>query len=257
MLHAREAGRRPAVVLLHGFPLNARMWEPQLAGLGERAHLIAVDLPGFGLSPLPAQAPSLADYARAVRKLVDHLGLDKVLVVGLSMGGYVAFRLVEELGPRLVGLLLADTRANADSEAAAAMRHELAAEVESEGVIAAVNEFMPKLIGATTLRAQPAVVDRARAIMLENSVAGVAGALRAMAGRPDSTALLGSLRVPVLCVGGDEDTLTPPDVLRAMAKLIPGARVEILPGAGHLSNLEAPAAFNDALDGLMRECLRI
>lgn len=254
MLHVRDVGRGPAVLLLHAFPLNSRMWDPQIEDLRGRARLVAPDLPGFGLSGSPAGTPSLADYAREVLALLKQLKVENVVAVGLSMGGYVAFRLVEQLGPRLHGLLLADTRATADSEEAARARHQLAAEVEAQGVEVAASEYLPKLIGATTLRARPALVDQLRAMILENSTAGVAGALRALAGRPDSSHLLERLRCPVVCLAGEEDTVTPPDVARAMAARIgSNARTEILPQAGHLSNLEAPRAFNDALASLIAE----
>jgi len=251
MLHARNAGQGQAVLLLHAFPLNSRMWEPQVEAFRHRARLIAPDFPGFGLSGAPSSTPSLERYAQEVVALLDHLRVTNVVVVGLSMGGYVAFRLQAELGSRLYGLLLADTRPTADGEEAVAARHELAVEVDSEGVEAAAQEFLPKLLGPTTMRTQPALIDKVRSIMLENTVAGVAGALRAMAARADVTSLLPRIRCPVICLAGEEDTVTPPDVVRAMAARIPGARAEIVPNAGHLTNLEAPEAFNDALAALL------
>lgn len=253
MLHVRDSGRGPSVLLLHAFPLNSRMWEPQVRALNGKARLLAVDLPGFGLSPPLDGTPTLDDYAGAVCDLIDRLEIEKVIVVGLSMGGYVAFRLVERLGVRLRGLLLADTRASADTEEAALARHELAAEVEAQGVEVAAHEFIPKLIGTTTLHIHPGIVDRVRAIILENSVAGVAAALRAMASRPDSSALLERLRCPVVCVVGDEDVVTPPDVVSAMAARIPRAKLTVVGSAGHLTNLEAPEAFNEGLAGLIEE----
>jgi pimeloyl-ACP methyl ester carboxylesterase len=251
MLHAREAGQGRAVVLLHAFPLNARMWEPQVAAFRQRVRLIAPDFPGFGLSGAANDTPSLESYAREVRRLLDHLRVTGVVVVGLSMGGYVAFRLAAELGARLEGLLLADTRPTPDSETAAVARHELAAEVEAQGVEAAAGEFLPKLLGPSSVRAQPDLIDRVHRIILENSVPGVAGALRAMAARGDVSAMLPRLSCPVVCVVGEEDLITPPDMARAMAAQIKGARVEVIPQAGHLTNLEAPDAFNDALSALL------
>ncbi len=251
MLHVRVVGSGQAVVLLHAFPMNSRMWEPQIRGLRDRARLIVPDLPGFGLSGPPIAEPSLDYYAREVVSLIDQLGVDQVSVVGLSMGGYVAFRLLGLLGSRLSALALADTRATPDTPEAIAGRHELAAEVEAEGVDAAASEFLAKVLGTTTLRMQPQLIDRVRAIMLENTVAGVAGALRAMAARPDSTAMLPTIACPVVCIVGEEDTLTPPDIARAMAARIRDAWTEVIPQAGHLANLEAPDAFNEALVTLL------
>src|SRR5207249_3988421 len=189
MLYTRDTGSGQPVLLLHAFPLNSRMWEPQMGALAARARLLTPDLPGFGLSPPPPAAPSLDDYARQVVGVLDALEIDRVVVVGLSMGGYLAFRLVGALGPRLAGLILADTRATPDTEAGALARHRLAADVEARGVEIAASEFLPKLLGATTQRVRPALVDRVRDIIRENTPAGVAAALRAMAARPDSRPL--------------------------------------------------------------------
>ena len=251
MLYTRDTGSGQPVLLLHAFPLNSRMWEPQMEALAARARLLAPDLPGFGLSPPPPAAPSLDDYARQVVGVLDALEVDQVVVVGLSMGGYLAFRLVGALGPRLAGLVLADTRATPDTEAGALARHRLAADVEARGVEIAASEFLPKLLGATTQRVRPALVDRVRDIIRENTPAGVAAALRAMAARPDSTPLLAGIRCPVLCVAGEEDMLTPPEVARDMAERIPGGRAMVISEAGHLTNLEAPQAFNEALAGFL------
>ncbi|HYR95423.1 MAG TPA: alpha/beta fold hydrolase [Candidatus Binatus sp.] len=255
-LYTRDAGSGQAVLLLHAFPLNSRMWEPQLAVLAGGCRLIVPDMPGFGLSPAPATTPSLDDWARAVVAVLAALDVDRVIVAGLSMGGYLAFRLIEPLGPRLIGMLLADTRATPDTEDAAVRRHELAAEVEMSGVEAAAAEFLPKLLGRTTQRTRPELLDRVRAIILENTPAGVAGALRAMAARPDSTPLLARIRCPVLCLAGDEDVVTPPDVVGAMAEQIPGARMRTVPLAGHLTSVEVPEAFNDAVGELLDRSVR-
>lgn len=255
-LYVRERGSGHAVLLLHAFPLNSRMWEPQLDALAAQARLLAPDLPGFGLSPPPLAAPALEDYARLVVAALDFLEVDRVVVVGLSMGGYIAFRLVDQLGPRLAGLVLADTRATPDTDAGARARHELAAEVEACGVDAAANAFLTKLLGTTTQRLRPELLNRVGAIIRENTPAGVAAALRAMAARADSTPLLPRIGCPVLCLAGEEDLLTPPDVAREMAEQVPRGRATIIPLAGHLTNLEAPEAFNDTLAGFLSECTR-
>ena len=253
-LYTRDVGAGQAILMLHAFPLNSRMWEPQLDALAASARLLAPDLPGFGLSPAPTTAPSLDDYARQVIAVLDTLAVSRVVVVGLSMGGYLAFRLLTELGPRLAGLVLADTRATPDTEAGAAARHRLAAEVEAGGVDVAANEFLPKLLGVTTPRLRPELLDRVRGIIRENKAAGVAAALRAMAARPDSTPLLARVDCPVLCIAGEEDLLTPPDVARDMARQTPRGRAIVIPGAGHLTNLEAPDAFNRAVTAFLHEC---
>jgi pimeloyl-ACP methyl ester carboxylesterase len=218
-LHTRVVGDGADVLLLHAFPLSSHMWVPQMGALQGRMRFIVPDFPGFGLSAASAGAPSLNDYAQKTLAVLDALRIDRVVVVGLSMGGYVAFRLVEQLGARLVGLLLADTRATADTEEAAVARHELAAEAEADGL-----------------------------------EVGVADGLRAMAARPDSTPLLSRIHCPVLCLAGEEDGITPPDVAQAMAERVPAGRAQVIQDAGHLTNLEAPEAFNDALVRLVAEC---
>ena len=245
-LYVRDAGHGPAIVLLHAFPLNSRMWEPQLEGLSDRFRVIAPDLAGFGLSRVPEGTFSLDEQAHAIDLTLDDLKIDELVLVGLSMGGYVALPLQERLGGRVRGLVLANTRATADDEAAVAERHRLATEVEAEGVDVAAEELLPKLIGATTARDRPDLVDRVHGLVLESREAGVAGALRAMAARRDWTSRLARIACPVLVIGGEEDTLVPPAVVHAMAARIRDAVVEILPG-GHLSSLESSADFDRTL----------
>jgi pimeloyl-ACP methyl ester carboxylesterase len=135
------------------------MWEPQLEGLRHRARLVAPDLPGFGLSPAPTTIPSLDVYASQILATLDALGVDQVVLVGLSMGGYVAFRLVEHLGARLQGLFLADTKAKPDIEEAMLRRRELAAEVERSGVDVVANAMVPQILGGPTQQLRPGLLD--------------------------------------------------------------------------------------------------
>ena len=253
-LHVRDVGSGPAIVLLHAFPLSGRMWEAQLESLSDRFRLVAPDLAGFGLSWAPEGTFSLAEQAHAVELTLDDLRVDEMVLVGLSMGGYVAFPLLERLGDRVRGLVLANTRATADDEAAAAARHRLAAEVEADGVDVAAQELLPRLLGRSTTRDRPDIVDRVHAMILESREPGVAGALRAMAARPDSTAALARIACPVLVIGSEEDLIVTPDAARAMAARIRNARVEILRG-GHLSNLEAPDEFERALAGFAQQTM--
>jgi 3-oxoadipate enol-lactonase len=163
------------------------------------------------------------------------------------MGGYVAFALLR-LAPNYIhALVLADTRPQADTPESASNRVRLAQLARDRGVAAVAGDVIPKLLGATTHRERPAVVSRARELALENSVNGVVGALDAMRTRPDSSDVLASIHVPTLIIVGDEDALTPPDAAEAMHKAIGGSSRVVVPGAGHLSNLEDAAAFNAAL----------
>jgi pimeloyl-ACP methyl ester carboxylesterase len=251
-LHVRHAGEGLPVLLLHAFPLHGGMWRPQLGALAGRARLLAPDLPGCGLSPvLPWALRSLEDYACEVLDTLDALSVERVVVVGIGLGGQIALRLVDELGARLIGLLLSGTDVHAATDEIVARCHGLAAEVEASGVEVAAAEFVPKLLGLTTQRIRPALFDEIHAMIRQNTPGGLAAALRAMAARPDATRLLSRIRCPVVCLAGGEDAFTPPDLARATAERLSSSRTEIIPAAGHLTNLEAPEAFNDAVQALL------
>jgi 3-oxoadipate enol-lactonase len=232
------------VVFLHAFPLNADMWARQVEALAPR-QVVAPHFPGFG-GRAPGEA-TLDAFARAVLADMDRAGIRRAAVVGLSMGGYAAFRLHALAPERVAGMVLADTRAGADDEAGKARRADQAERVRREGVGWMPDAMSPALLGETTRRERPDVVARVRAMIAGAEPEGVARALEAMRARPDSTPRLGEIRVPVLVVVGEEDTLTPPSEARKIADAVPGARLVVLSGAGHLANLEAPEAFDAAL----------
>jgi pimeloyl-ACP methyl ester carboxylesterase len=242
-LYARDTGDGKAVVLLHSLPFNSRMWEPQLGGLTHKARLIAPDFPGFGLSRM-REVHSLSDYAQAVVEVLDALRVDKVMVAGISSGAYVAFEMIAPLGNRLKGLVIAGAVGAPGVEQTPLDRHRVAAEVECGNLDAAASEYIPKLLGWDTQRCHPDLISRLQAMASENSPAGVAAMLRAIADRPDFSSILPEIRCPVLCIGGAEDSLTPPEMLRDMCERMPVARAAVIPGAGHLVNLESSDAFN-------------
>lgn len=238
------------VLFLHAFPLDARMWEDQKVFVRESLktppdRILAPHHPGFG--GVPTVAGGLDAFAAGAVNALDRAGVDRAVVVGLSMGGYVAFRLYACWPQRVAALVLADTRAGRDDEAARARRTEQAARVRREGVGWLGEVLLPSLLGETTRRERPEVVEGVRRMVLGANPEGVAAALEAMRDRPDSTPLLPSISVPVLAVAGEEDTLTPPEEARKIAGRVPRGRFLVLPGAGHLSNLERPDAFNAAL----------
>ena len=232
------------VVFLHAFPLNAAMWAGQMSALQGRRTL-APHLPGFGGQDV-AEA-DLDVFARAALNDMDAAGLERAVVVGLSMGGYIAFRLHALAPERVAGLVLADTRAGADEEAGRKKRTDQAARARSEGIGWMPDAMVPALLGETTRRERPEVVDQVRRLIAQAHPEGVARALEAMGQRPDSTPALAGIGVPTLVVVGEEDTLTPPDESRLIADGVPGARLVTLPGAGHLTNLETPEGFNEVL----------
>ncbi len=236
-------GPSTPVVLLHAFPLNASMWEPQRRALGKRK-ILTPNFPGFG--GRPPVASDLDRFAYAVIDDMDAAGIERAVLVGLSMGGYVVFRLLDCAPDRIAGLVLADTKAGGDDEAGRNKRTEQAARARVEGVNW-LDELIPALLGQTSRDARPEVVALVKATLFKANSEGVARALEAMRARPDSTPHLGQIRVPVLVVVGEEDTLTPVDEARKIADGVCDGRLVVIPRAGHLSNLEAPAEFNDAL----------
>jgi len=247
MMSYREVGEGPCVVLLHAFPLDGRMFEPQTRALAGTHRLITPDYPGFGRSPrVPAQ-PDMRYYAEGVRGLLDRLRLDSVVLGGVSMGGYVAFECLRLFPEKISGLILANTRPEPDDEETRENRREMARRVADEGVGVLIELQMQRLLAAETLENNEWVVDLVRAMILEDNPNGVVAALGALRERPDSTPLLPEIQVPTLVIGGEEDGISSPEVMRAMAEKIPGSRHVTLQGAGHLANLEAPQAFNAAM----------
>jgi 3-oxoadipate enol-lactonase len=247
-----DFGSGEPVVFLHAFPLNRTMWAPQTSALAAGWRCLTVDTRGFGEST--ASAPFGVDrYADDVIAVLDHTGVSQATIVGLSMGGYVAFALWRRAPDRVRALVLADTRATADAPDTIQKRRELMALARSAGVSAVADRQLIGLLGKTTRERRPEVQATARAISETATVDGIVGALEALIGRPDSTPTLATIVVPTLFVAGEEDVITPPKNARAMHAAVLGSRLEILSRAGHLSNLEAPAAFTAVLSEFLRE----
>ncbi len=252
--HLDEGDGEPALVLLHAFPLHAGMWAPQIMALAGLTRVVAPDLLGFGATDAPEDPAvySVDAWADQVAGLLDHLGLGRVVLGGLSMGGYAAFAFVRRHRDRLAGLVLADTRPGPDTAEVAERRRRQARQVSERGTTELRESLLGGLLGEHTRAQRPDVVDAVRALS-DNPPAGFVGALTAMRHRPDSTPDLAGIEVPTLVVVGDEDTLSPPEVAQAMHAAIPRSTLAVLPRAGHLSNLEAPNAFGAALDGLLAD----
>lgn len=241
-----EVGSGSPFVLLHGFPHNRSLWAPQTSALVEHGRCIAPDLRGFGESGRDGPY-SMEQYAEDTIGLLDYLGIEKAVIGGLSMGGYVALA-IWRARPMLVrGLVLADTRASADSPEARDRRGEMILLAKERGASAVANAQITGMVGASTRAHNPAMVEGLHQMLAGAPVEGIIGALQAMMDRPDSTDLLPTIDVPTLIIVGEEDALTPVKDSRAMHEAIPGSRLEIIPGAGHVSNMEKPAAFNHVL----------
>jgi pimeloyl-ACP methyl ester carboxylesterase len=224
------------------------MWRAQRGALEAEGHqVLAPDLPGFGATPL-SQEERLSDFAGHARACLDRAKVERAVVCGLSMGGYVALRLFSQAPERFAGLLLADTKAAADTEQQRQNRLAQIARIEREGSAWLADEMIPLLVAPQT---DVALREELRAMMAEARPEAVTRALSAMAARPDSTPLLHAIEVPTAIVVGAHDALTGPEVMRVLAEKIPDASFTCIDGVGHLSNLEAPAEFNRVLDELI------
>ncbi len=253
MLKYDESGKGLAVVLLHGFPLCRKMWQPQITTLSDAGcRVICPDLPGFGESALAQEHVSVSTYADAVVRLLDKLGVEKAVVGGMSMGGYVLLKLAELYPDRLSGAMFMVTRAAADDAAGKEKRTLLATEVNSGNHLIVSDTFTQVLFAPETPQKSPELVAKVRQWMESTSLAGLIGGLLAMRDRDDFVAKLASFHLPSLVVGAELDLAVPPEHARILAEGLPDAELKIIPGAGHMVNLEQPELFNNALVGFLQ-----
>jgi 3-oxoadipate enol-lactonase len=247
-----EAGAGWPLILLHAFPLDANMWRPQLEAVPSGWRYIAPHFRGFGAGPPTTGPLSVDDYAADVFALLDALNIDAAAVGGLSMGGYVAFAMFRKAPERFTAMILADTRAQADTPEGRQGRVQMRAQLAAEGPGAIAAQMLPKLLspGAT-----PEVVEAVRRTIASGRPDAIDAAIAALMARPDSTPLLARINVPTLVVVGDADAITPIADAEAMQRAIGRSTLTAIPGAGHLANLEQPRAFSRALDDFLRSAL--
>ena len=250
-LAVHDQGAGPPILFVHGFPLDHSMWRGQLAAespLATRFRLIAPDLRGFGASSVTPGTVGMQQMADDLAALLDTLDIDEpVVFVGLSMGGYVAWRFWERHARRVRALVLCDTRSAPDTPEAARGRQQLAARVLAEGTAPVATAMLPKLFAEETATRQPAIVSAMEEVVRRTAPEGVAAALRGMAERPDATPLLATIRVPTLVLVGEHDAISPPAEMRKIADGIAGAQYVEVPDAGHMAPLENAAAVNAAI----------
>jgi 3-oxoadipate enol-lactonase len=244
--HGKDT-KGPNVVFLHAFPLNRLMWEPQMDGLRGAFHIVAPDMRGFGASEVTEGATSMKRMADDVHALLTALDLAPVVLVGLSMGGYVAFEYYRNYAAHVRALVLAGTRADADSEETRAGRSEMMQKVATEGPAAVAEAMLPKLLSPAAIDKSSDLIVTVRRMIETTSAAGIAGALAGIANRADSTDLLSAIAVPTLVIAGSKDAVIPPAQTTALTEAIPGARFALIEGAGHLANLEGPEEFTSLL----------
>jgi len=239
-----------ALVLLHAFPIGANLWEPQIHSIPTGWRLITPDLRGFGGSTEldTVGALSIADYADDIIDLLGELGITRAVIGGCSMGGYAALALFQSAPQLFEGLVLANTRAGADSPESRANRRNMLAVVDREGASGVARDMMPKLLGKSTQESNSNAESFIRRLIKQQSSIAIRSAIHRMMHRPDSTPLLAQVSVPTLVITGAEDEMIPVEESRKMAGAIRGAKLVVIPGAGHLANLEQPEAFNAALN---------
>jgi 3-oxoadipate enol-lactonase len=237
------------LLLLHAWPLDARMWERQIAAIPESVRVAAPNLPGFGGSDPAGDVMTMQAAAERVIPELDRAGIDRALVCGLSMGGYVAFELWRRRRERVLGFVLANTRAVPDTPEGADGRRALARRLRKEGNVLAAEP--PPLLAED---APSELFERVRALIADQTPEGIAAAALGMAERPDSTPDLATIDVPTLVITSTADRLIAADVSAAMAAEISGSSLHVIDGVGHLSNLEAPEDFNRVLLEHVRAC---
>ena len=248
-----DSGSGQPIVFLHAFPLNRTMWAEQEAALSSHHRVITIDLRGHGESDAPLWHYSLDQAADDVRALLDHLSIRQALFVGLSMGGYILLAFYRKYADRVKGMVLADTRAQADTPEGKAGRFQMAQIAYKQGPSAIADLMIPKLLSPATIQTRPEIVQRVRTMIEGNQISGIAGDLMAMAERPDSVPLLQQIACPTQIIVGELDQATPPADVKLMAEQIPHAKLAIIPNAAHLANLEQPEEFTKIVAAFANE----
>jgi pimeloyl-ACP methyl ester carboxylesterase len=247
-LYARDVGEGTPLVLLHAYPLSSAMWLAQREDLAKRFRVITPDLRGFGGSVLGDDEPSIEVMADDVAALLRGKGIDRAVIGGLGLGGFVATAFCRRHAERVLGLVLANTRASADTPERAARRRAMAERIEAEDSVEVLaEEVLPQLVGPTTLRQRALVYGRVRGLVQSTPAKAAAWAQRAMAARTDDVESLSSIRVPALVIAGSEDELATEDDARAMVGALPNAELLVIPRCGHLTAVEQPDLFNQAV----------
>lgn len=236
-----------SIVLLHAFPLTHAMWEGQIQALKQDCRVIAYDIRGLGKSPLGEGQFTMEDFVDDLRDILDQLKIDQAILCGLSLGGYIALRAIEKFPERVKALVLCDTRSDADDSAGKLKRAKAIRTIRTQGVEAFATAFVPSLLSESTRRERPQVEKQVMEIILSQKGAGIGAAQFAMLSRTDTTETLGLIRCPVLVIHGEQDPLIPLTHAKVMQEKLPNSNLAVIPGAGHLSNLENPEAFNRAL----------
>lgn len=232
------------IIFIHGFPFDRTMWQPQMDFLKASNRVIALDLRGFGESKDEESDLSIELFADDLISFMDTLRIDKAVVCGLSMGGYVALNAVKRYPDRFKGLILADTQCTADSEEAKEKRYNSIDQIMLHGPVAFNEKFIKSVFHKNSLTTKMALVEKLRNVVYSNSENILSMGLTALAERSETCSTLSQISIPTLIICGREDTLTPVAQSESMKASIYGSVLRIIENAGHVSNLEQPLIFN-------------
>lgn len=259
-LAVQDVGSGPVLLLVHGFPLDHSMWRGQAAAFSATHRVIAPDLRGFGASrraQRSEQADSIEQFADDLNALLDALHVEKpVVFCGLSMGGYIAWQFFRKYRERVGALILCDTRSGVDTPEGIDVRKKMAAHVLVHGSQSVADAMLPKLLCDETLCTQPKIAESLRSTIVAADPAAIAAGQLAMAGRPDSTPLLPKIDVPTLLIVGQHDAITTVDMMQDDAAAIAGAKLAVIPSAGHMAPLERPTAVNEEIRRFLKSLTR-
>jgi 3-oxoadipate enol-lactonase len=251
--HLLDEGDGPAVLFIHGFPLDHSMWDAQRRALRDRYRVIIPDLRGFGRSGSAKDPVSIPQWADELAMLLDAVGVNTpVTVCGLSMGGCIALSFTQKYAARMSGLVLCDMRSVGESPEGKATRAKMAERVLTEGATVAAEAMLPRLFGPQTNEDHPEIVDNIRNVILYTPPRSIAGGQHALADRPDFTAFLPTITLASLVIVGEHDVISPPSEMKATADGIPGAEYVAIPNAGHMAPMENAAAVNAALESFLK-----
>jgi 3-oxoadipate enol-lactonase len=246
----------PTVLFVHGFPFSLEMWRGQIdAVLAEGFRAVAYDIRGHGMSDVGDGQYTIESHVDDLFALLDHLKIPKAAIVGLSMGGYIMLRALEREPGRFVAAVLCDTRSEADTDEGRIKRAASVRAVKKNGPTAFAADYVKMMFAQETISTNPAAVESIRQVIARTPPLSLAGTLIALAARTDTTASLGKISVPTLILVGERDAVTPPPSSQSMKAKIPGAELQIVPGAAHLSNLDNPAYFNEKLLTFLKRVL--
>jgi 3-oxoadipate enol-lactonase len=241
------------VVFIHGFPFSHEMWNLQMHALPQNVRAIAYDVRGHGLSDVGDGQYTIELFVDDLIGLLDHLGISKAILCGLSMGGYIALRAMERFPQRIAGLILCDTKSEADTDIAKINRSATLSLIKRSGVQSFTDDFLKRIFWNNTFENNPQAIQFIRNIIEANSPLGICGTLLALASRTDTTALLPSINIPTCIIVGEQDTLTPPSTSQKMHELISDSEYHIIPKAAHMSNIENPSIFNEILLAFLKK----